>query len=168
MAVAIKKLGYTNIKIYNGGIKDWVDAGHKIESTEPLPKYEGMFITTDELLGAIESSDKKDCKGPQNQALLTILDLRTDNYLETDQPVPAIRTRCKTIKCLLDDLINPDFRMQIPHEGLVVTLTETGNRDIFAMRYLYQYGYKNIKALDFGIRGWIKLNYPVEIKDLSK
>lgn len=168
MAVAIKKIGYTNIKIYNGGIKDWVDAGHNIESREPLPKYEGMFITTDELLSAIESADKNDCKDPQNQVLLTILDLRTENYLETDNPVPAIRTRCKTIKCLLDDLINPDFRMQIPHEGLVVTITETGNRDIFAMKYLYRYGYKNIKGLDFGIRGWIKLNYPVEIKDPSK
>ncbi|MCX5883649.1 MAG: rhodanese-like domain-containing protein [Deltaproteobacteria bacterium] len=110
MAVAIKKIGYTNIKIYNGGIKDWVDAGHNIESREPLPKYEGMFITTDELLSAIESADKNDCKDPQNQVLLTILDLRTENYLETDNPVPAIRTRCKTIKCLLDDLINPDFR----------------------------------------------------------
>jgi rhodanese-related sulfurtransferase len=168
VAVAIKKLGYTHIKIYNGGIKDWVDAGHKIESTKPLPKYEGMFITEDELLRAIASADKNDCKDLQNQPLLTILDLRTDNYLEADQPVPDIRTRCKTIKCLLDDLINPDFRKQLPREGLVVTLTETGNRDIFAMRYLYQYGYKNIKGLDFGIRGWIKLNYPVETKDPSK
>jgi rhodanese-related sulfurtransferase len=168
VAVAIKKLGYTNIKIYNGGIKDWSDAGHHIESREPLPKYEGMFITTDELLSAIESADKNDCISLQNKVLLTILDLRTDNYLETDTPVPAIKTRCKTIKCLLDDLINPDFRKQIPHEGLVVTVTETGNRDTFAMRYLHQYGYKNIKGLNFGIRGWIKLNYPVETKEPSK
>ncbi|MBI5589884.1 MAG: rhodanese-like domain-containing protein [Deltaproteobacteria bacterium] len=127
-----------------------------------------MFITTDELLMAIESADNNDCNGPQNQTLLTILDLRTDNFLEADHPVPAIKTRCKTIKCLLDDLINPDFRMRIPHEGLVVTLTETGNRDIFAMRFLYQFGYKNIKGLDFGIRGWIKLNYPVETKEPGK
>ena len=47
-------------------------------------------------------------------------------------------------------------------------MTETGNRDMFVMKYLYRYGYTNIKGLEFGMRGWIKSNYPVERKNEHK
>ncbi len=162
MAVAIKNRGYTHIEIYNGGIKDWTNAGHKIESVAPLPKYKGKFISCEELLNIMDIADKNGCQDDRHRPVLTILDLRTENYLKTDPSVPAIKTGCKTITCLLDDLIRPDIRKQIPHDSPVVIVTETGNRDIYAMQYLSQFGYRNIRGLDFGMRGWIKLNYPVE------
>lgn len=167
MAVAIKSLGFTHIKIYNGGIKDWIKAGHPIESRKPLPDYEGIFIPASELMAVLEKAEDNGCRDSQNHPLLTILDLRTENFLESGSDLPAIKTRCKTITCLLDDLTREEIRSQIPHDGLVVTLTETGNRDQFAMKYLYRHGFRNIRGLEFGMRGWIKLDYPME-KDIQR
>ncbi|MBL7225660.1 MAG: rhodanese-like domain-containing protein [Desulfobacteraceae bacterium] len=53
------------------------------------------------------------------------------------------------------------MRNQIPNKGLVVLVCETGNRDWAALRYLYKWGYTNIVGLRFGMRGWIKSDYPV-------
>jgi len=50
----------------------------------------------------------------------------------------------------------------VPRAGLVVTITETGNRDSFLIRYLYKFGNVNTKGLQFGMRGWLKADYPVE------
>lgn len=77
-----------------------------------------------------------------------------------------IKTPCPTVFCLLDELQNARVRRQIPKQGLVVTITETGNRDSFAIQYLSKFGYANLKALMFGMRGWIKKDYPVKIRSL--
>lgn len=60
----------------------------------------------------------------------------------------------------LDDLLDESTRKTIPRTGLVVIVTETGNRDEFAIRYLSQFGYDNIVGLKFGMRDWIKQRYP--------
>lgn len=96
------------------------------------------------------------------EPLLVILDLRTETQLKPRRPLPIIKVQCPIVFCLLDDLIKPEIRRQIPTDRLVVTVTETGNRDKFAMQYLSRFGYRNIKGLLFGMRGWIKQDYPVE------
>ena len=92
---------------------------------------------------------------------MTIIDYRTEDFLETDRPIPSIKTKCRIIKCLLDDFSNPAIRNLIPKDGEVVLVCETGNRDKTAMKYLFKFGYLNIKGLKFGMRGWIKLDYPM-------
>ena len=57
-AVAVKGLGFTNIKIYNGGLKDWKKSGYKIDVIDPLPEYEGRFLTVDELLRKLKDADQ--------------------------------------------------------------------------------------------------------------
>jgi rhodanese-related sulfurtransferase len=97
-----------------------------------------------------------------NDAIITFVDYRTQNFLKREKPLASIKSECKLIKCLLDDLKNPARRDQIPKERLVVLVSETGNRDTVVMQYLYKYGYTNIVGLRTGMRGWLKLNYPVE------
>lgn len=80
------------------------------------------------------------------------------------RPVAYIKTNCQTFHCLLDDFQKPDLRKRIPRKGAVIVISETGNRDWAAMRFLSQWGYTNIAGLQFGIRGWIKSGYPVEYK----
>lgn len=164
MAVAVKKSGFRNIKIYNGGLKDWKKSGYEIEVIEPLPEYEDKFILADTLLAKIKQSDLSNCLDQNNQTVLTILDFRNEYFLKTDSPFPSIKTKCKTIHCLLDDLIEPEVRSLIPDKGLVVLVCETGNRSWAAMRYLYKWGYTNIVGLQFGMRGWIKSDYPVDMR----
>ncbi len=165
-AVAVKANGFTNIKIYNGGIKDWKKSGLPIQTIDALPKIEHVMITGEELLALLQSAKGNECRDPSNQPLVTLLDLRTENHLPpeagTSPMITHIKTSCPKVICLLDQLQLPEVRDKIPKAGLVVTITETGNRDQFAIQYLSKYGYNNLKGLIFGIRGWIKENYPIE------
>ena len=116
------------------------------------------------LLEKLVQSEPSQCLDQNGHPMLTILDYRTENFLKSDRPIPSIKTRCKTIQCLLDDLVNPQVRSMIPREeGLVVVVSETGNRDWAIMSYLHKWGHANVIGLKFGMRGWIKLGYPIDI-----
>ncbi len=157
----MKKLGYTNIKIYNGGLKDWQKAGNPVEVIEALPKYQGNGISTDELFTRLQETELKGC-GTVDDPSLTILDLRTLSSLrKKDSQVPDIKTTCPVHRMLFDTLRDQDVRDQIPHRGLVVMVCETGNRGNLVMRYLSQFGFTNIVVLKFGMRGWLKAGYPI-------
>ena len=113
----------------------------------------------------INQSDAANCVNSNGDSLLTIVDYRTENFLNTDKPITSIKANCKTIRCVLDELIDPEVRGQIPQKGIVVLLSETGNRDAITMKYLSKYGYSNVMGLRFGMRGWIKSNYPIDISN---
>ena len=165
MAVAIKKQGFKNIKIYNGGLKDWIKSGYKLKVLEPLPVYNGKFIDADELLSKIKEADSANCYDQKKKPLLTLIDFRAfENLLENrGGDFYQIKTKCEIIRCKLDDFLDSKGLLnRIPKDSIVVAVCETGNRDIFLMRYLYKFGFTNILGLKFGMRGWIKLNYPVE------
>ncbi len=97
-----------------------------------------------------------------NKAILTLVDYRVENFLNTENPLPLVKTNCNIVKCLLDDLSDPAIRNKIPKKGLVVLISETGNRNTAVMKYLFKHGYTNVVGLRTGMRGWIKLNYPIE------
>ena len=131
-----------------------------------MPKVEARLITAEELLALLESAKKNDCHDSSNHPQVTLLDLRTENHLPAEagtmMTIPHIKTSCPRIFSLLDQLQLPEVRDKIPRTGLVVTVTETGNRDQFAIQYLSKYGYDNLKVLMFGMRGWIKEDYPID------
>jgi len=163
MAVAIKKLGYENIVIYNGGLKDWLRSGLAVESIDPLPNYQSEFISAEELMEAISGAKLTNCVNSEGKALVTIIDFRSSLQLQESKGADLyqILTNCQTKTILLDDFINnQELIDSIPKEGLVVTVSETGNRDVFLIRYLSKFGYKNIVGLQFGMRAWMKKNYP--------
>ena len=160
-AVAVKNHGYKNIKIYNGGLKDWRKSGYTIETTDPLPEYEGPVLEANLLLEKLVQSEPSRCLDQHGNPILTIVDFRTENFLKMDRPIPAIQTRCQIIRCLFDDLRDPEVRSKIPKEGLVIAVSETGNRDWAMMSYLYKWGYTNVVGLQFGMRAWIKQGYPI-------
>lgn len=165
MAVAIKKLGFTNIKIYNGGLKDWIKSGNDVESIDPLPETKANFINVDELRVIIAKADTQNCVDTDGNPLLTLIDIRT-----TDVPSMArggdkyrIKTNCLTITAFLDDFIdNHQLIQSIPRKGVVVSVTETGNRDAFLIRYLSKFNRTNVQGLEYGMRNWLKADYPVE------
>lgn len=129
---------------------------------------EARFITVDELLALLQSAEHRHCRDANGRPLLTLLDLRTEHHLDAGNKIPPtvvdIKTKCPTVFCLLDELQDPRIRGKIPKPGLVVTITETGNRDTFAIRFLSKFGYTNLKGLMFGMRGWIKKDFPVETR----
>ena len=124
-----------------------------------------MKIQPDALWEKIKQANSSNCLDQNKQAMLTIIDFQTANFIKTESPAPSIKTNCETIKCLLDDFSNPAVRSRIPKKGLVVLVCETGNRDWAARRYLFKYGFTNIVGLKFGMREWIKAGYPIETQE---
>jgi len=161
VAVAIRRHGYTNIRIYNGGLKEWIGAGLPVEVIEPLPEYDVGFITAKELKQQVDLAEKSSCRTAGDKPIFTLLDLRTERIPEGLESPLVIRTCCTTITGYLDDLMNEEFRKNIPRDVPVYLVTETGNRDLFAARYLSKFGYTNVVGLQFGMRGWIKADYPM-------
>ena len=157
-------MGYRKVKIYNGGIKDWKKSNYKLDVIEPLPKVKAEFLSSDDLLDKIKRTEAGNCLDQNNKPILTILDLRTEHFLNPDKPLSYVKSNCSTINSLFDELADAEVRKQIPKEGLVVTITETGNRDKFAMQFLSKFGYTNVMGLQFGMRGWIKKNYPQVVR----
>lgn len=165
MAVVIKKMGFTNINIYNGGLKDWMKSGQPVESIDPLSSYDGSFVSAAELREKIAKADASGCVDDSDTPLLTLIDFRSSLKLskKKNSDKYRIKTSCQTIMALLDDFIeNTALINSVPQEGIVVVISETGNRDLFLMRYLHKFGYTNINSLQFGMRAWLKADYPVE------
>lgn len=153
-------MGYQNIKIYNGGLKDWKKSGYPVTVIEALPFFKVRYITPEELLEKINLAADCECR-EKGKPLLTLLDYRVER-IERAQTTKSILTNCETIVVHLDDLLDAKIRQKIPEEGLVVLVCETGNRDKYAIRFLRKYGFSNIAALEFGMRGWIKKGFPVQ------
>lgn len=166
MAVAIKKSGYKNIIIYNGGIKDWIKSNNKVESTTPLPEIKVAFIHVDDLLASLTEADKQNCMDSDGNPLLTLIDFRISHTLQEKMGADKyqIQSRCRIIKAQLDDFIdNQQLIDTIPDTGQVISISETGNRDRFLIQFLSQYGKSNIRGLKYGMRNWVKSNYPAKI-----
>ena len=134
--MAVKELGFTDIRIYNGGIKDWKKSGYLLEKKESLPDTPVTFIEAGALHDLLGQFDRQNCLGDDDQPLLSLIDLRNGNHFPDQDPLPYIATACPTFQWLLDDIIKEEMRARIPKSGIVITVTETGNRDEFAIRYL--------------------------------
>jgi len=165
MAVAIKNNGFVNIKIYNGGLTDWKRSGLPLESTTFMPSYKGPRINAEQLHNKIEAAEAGNCLNADGNPLLTIIDFRA--FIHIKKKIGGdryrIQTNCPVIYAQLDDFIdNKMLLSRVPHQGLVVCISETGKRDNYLQRYLHTFEYTNIVSLEHGMRGWIKAGYPKE------
>ena len=171
MAVAIKKKGFKNITLYNGGLKDWKKSGLTLDSTDPLPNIDIDYISAMELFKKITETDLRGCVDAFGNPLLTLIDFRSSLKLSAHKGADnyQIKTDCKTITAFLDDFLdNPELINKIPKKGPVISISETGNRDLFLIRFLSKLGFSNINGLQFGMRAWIKADYPGEkISDMT-
>lgn len=132
-----------------------------MESRDPLPDYQCEFLDTADVYSLLEEAEKNGCRSKQGGPAVTLLDLRADLHDKDKSPF-LIKTTCPIITSLFDDLPKEEVRAKIPKDSLVITVTETGNRDNIAMRFLSKFGYTNIVGLQYGMRGWIKYDYPVK------
>lgn len=158
----MKNLGFNQVKIYNGGIKDWRKNGFPLESRKSLPESEVAFVNTERLFELTRLAEPVSCRDPDGRPLLTLVDFRNSNHLVSSKEPAQIKTSCPIQKLLMDDIHHQENRERIPTDHHVITITETGNRDEFAIRYLSEYGYTNINGLRFGMRGWLKNRFPVK------
>jgi rhodanese-related sulfurtransferase len=165
MAVVIKKHGFQNIKIFNGGLTDWKRSGLPIASIDPLPTYDGPLLSPRELHAELLTADATLCRDAEGNPLLTLVDFRASRLLHNKigGDRHTIRTNCPVIVAQLDDFIeNYELINSLPKKKTVVCFSETGKRDSFFQRYLLLFGFTNIISLETGMRGWIKAGFPTE------
>ena len=95
----------------------------------------------------IIEADKDLCRDKNGTPLLTLIDYRASILLRTriGGDRYRIKTTCPTIIGQLYEFMeNKSLISKIPRKGLVVCLSETGNRDRYLKRYLYKLGFTNI------------------------
>jgi len=123
------------------------------------------FIDVDELRDLLSEADKQHCKGANGEPLLTILDFRMSWVLQQKMSADKlqIQSKCQTINAQLDEFIdNEKLINSLPNTGQIISVSETGNRDRFLIRFLSQFNKTNIRALKYGMRNWLKSGYPSE------
>ena len=155
MAVAIKKLGYKNIKIYKEGIKGWKKKNLPLIRNLPLPSCKAEQIDVKTFKEILKRAEKENCQ--QKRAIL-IVDFRNIEPIIGPIGIDSfeIKTPCPTLKIRLDDIINEETRNLIPKDIPVFIFSETGNRDKFFIRYMCKFGYKNIRGIKGGAREMLK------------
>lgn len=161
MAVAIREMGFTNVAIYNGGLKDWQRSGLPVENRSPLPEVTPSYISAKDLWQQLSAAGVRGCRDDSGNPIVTLLDYRTEAVLTPASVKAFIPSACPVLRFLLDDLTDPEKRRQIPSQGLVVAISETGNRDWALIGYMAEFGHSNLVGLEYGMRGWIKADLPV-------
>lgn len=144
-------------------MKDWIKSKLPVEVIEPLPSYAYNSILAEELRKIIARADADGCVDADGNPLVTIIDTRSSFKFAVRKGSDRyrIKTECQTISALLDDFYDKKVLDSVPERGLVVVVCETGNRDLFLVRYLSKFGHENLVCLQFGMRGWLKAGYPV-------
>jgi rhodanese-related sulfurtransferase len=145
---------------------DWIRSGGEVSSVEKLPEQEATFIEQETLFAIINEADKRNCVNELGSPLLTLLDFRSslNNPVKIGNDHYSIKSTCRTIQVELDDFIdNQKLIDSIPQAGSVVTISETGNRDDYLIRFLNVHKHDNVVGLRFGIRGWMQKRYPVRV-----
>jgi rhodanese-related sulfurtransferase len=140
-------MGYTNIAIYNGGLRTW-QLSNEVTTVRALPVLEEFaFIKNTRLREMLEVGEP-----------VTIVDLRVTASERAKGRLPGANYQILA----LDDLLSEEVRDRLPRTGTIVTVTETGNRDKIVQRFLSQYGFTNVVGLKNGFRGWVKAGLPLE------
>lgn len=148
-AVVAKNQGFTNIAIYNGGLRAW-RVKNEVITTHALPELASFnFLENIQLWEKIGAGDP-----------ITILDFRVAEVEKAKGQIPCKGLKYRSLP--LDALRDEALRKQLPRDSLIVTVTETGNRDKIVQRYLSQFGFSNVVGLKEGFRGWVKAGLPLE------
>jgi len=136
-----RKLGYTNVAVYNEGIPEWVKRGYPAESRKVYPRVEIPLLAPTELKAMLDA--KRD---------VFVLDLRDE--------ADAAAGRVPGSKVI--DLEVLDARLaDVPRGKKIVLVDLHGKQAQQAGRFLRWKGYTDVVRLDGGfVSGWLKAGYP--------
>jgi len=133
-----KKLGYTNIMVYNDGLPDWVKSGYPVDKAVEYPKVKPAPLTPKELNGQLAS--------------VTVVDIRDPEHLE----LGAIKG---AMKIAMDDL--EDKFASIPKGKKVVVVDHAAKQVVICAKFLHMKGYTDVAVLDGGMLAWMRDGLPV-------
>ena len=134
-----KKLGYTNVMVYNEGLPAWAKKGYPLERQVKYPKI------------TLNKMKPKDVQAEMGSIVL--LDIRGKKH-----------RKMGTIKgatgIVLDDL--EDKYTTLPKDKKIVVMDHAGKQTSITAKFLHMKGYTNVAVMDGGMTGWLRDGLPAE------
>ncbi len=130
------KLGYTNVKVYKGGLPDWIRRRYPVMRTVEYPKAAIPMIYPEEVYKKLSQVVILDIGGPE---LRKIGEFKQGDVFH----IP------------LDDL--EDKYKALPRNKKIVIVDVMGKQENIAGRFLTMKGYKNLAEMAGGGRAWFKV-----------
>ena len=139
-------LGYTNVKVYQAGLPDWIRKRFPVTRTVEYPKVDIPRLSPQEVFEKLDD--------------VIILDIRGTESKQIGQIKQGI-----VMDIPLDDL-EKKFDALTKTETIVIVDLAGMQVDICG-RFLYSKGYSNLAGIEGGARAWIKMIRRMERKALQ-
>jgi rhodanese-related sulfurtransferase len=133
-----KKLGYTNIMVYNEGIPAWIKAKYPLERKVKYPRAKLARLKPKKLNSMLSSVVILDIRGKELKGL----------------------GRIKDVIIMPMDNVEDEYS-KIPKDKKVVIVDHAGKQTNICGKFLTLKGYKDVAVLDGGMLGWKRARLPV-------
>lgn len=140
-------LGYTNVKVYQAGLPDWIRKRFPVTHTVEYPKVDIPRMYPQEIYEKLDE--------------LTILDIRATEAKQIGQIKQGV-----VINIPLDDL--EEKYDALPKNQMIAIVDFGGGQVDICGRYLVSKGYTNLVGIEGGAKAWIKMIRRMERKKLNK
>ena len=134
-----KKMGYTNIMVYNEGLPAWAKKRYPLVSEVKYPKVDIERMKPEAINAQL--------------ANLALLDIRGKKHLKLGKIKGAIHI-------LLDD-IEAKYS-SLPKDKKIVIFDHAGKQVLICGKFLHMKGYTNLALMDGGVTAWLRAKLPVE------
>lgn len=133
--------GFGKAAVYDDGLPAWKKAGHPVTG-DPLPKVDVVAIEPAALNAALKSKS------------ITVIDIRPRDEFLTFRIAGALNVELDELDTKLKEHVQPTT--------VLCVADYTGKQQEMAARLLSKLGYKTVKSLQGGMRGWQQANLPVD------
>jgi len=138
------KLGYTNVKVYPGGLPDWIRRRYPVVRTVDYPKVKIPKMYPEKVYKQLGNLVILDIGGPELQKIGTF-------------------KQGHVFHIPLDDL--EDKYEALPKDKKIVIVDVMGKQEDIAGRFLTMKGYTNLAEMAGGGRAWFKT---VRVNEMEK
>ena len=134
------KAGYTNLKVFGGGIPDWKEKGYRLEGNKAgASKAEIKKLSAEALKTSIDRKED-----------FILVDVREKNEFASGHLKGALNLPLSTLE---------NTYGQLPQDKRIVLYCNSGSRSNSAAELLVQHGYSKIENME-GFTDWVKKGFP--------
>ena len=138
-ARVVADLGYSNVKVYPGGVPAWVASGYGLEKSNPLPKVKISTVSTGELESLLGS--------------VVVLDIRSKSLYKAGSIKDCLQVQLAMLTSQV---------ASIPKGKPIVVVDHAGKQVKTAAMYLKNEGFTDVRRMQGGMMAWLGQGLPVD------
>lgn len=132
-----KKLGYTNVIVYNEGLPAWAKKGYPLDKQIKYPKISITKLKPQDVQAQLDSIVLLDIRGKKHRKMGTI-----DG----------------TVNILLDDM--EEKYTTLPKGKKIVVMDHAGKQTSITAKFLHMNGYTDVAVMNGGMSSWLRAGLP--------